>query len=132
MFGDDFTLFGQLKIFASAAVGYAAPIRSYEVLCFQPFERAVQSGLFQCILPLALFFDFIDDFITVFVPVVEGTQDNRIDVPADQIAADGSGFVIFFFFIIRVKIHLSQPPVGSIIQYMADFVNILSNMSDII
>lgn len=87
-FGDLLALIRQPKIFAPPAVGKVAVIRLYVAEGFEPLKRAVKRRLFQRIKSAALLFDLVYNIVTVLIPVVKASQDDRIDVPADEIGAD--------------------------------------------
>ena len=125
---DPFALVRDLEIFAAAAVADAAPVRGDVVLAFQPLQCAVQGGLLQHILSFALRFDLADDLVAVFVSVIEGTENNGVDVAADQVAADGGCAVGSFVLIVAiVNIHIS-PSFEIIILYLSFRVNVFANI----
>ena len=98
LFGDDFARFRQTEIFAAAAADGTSPIRSDVPVLFQTFERAVKGGLFERILPVALMLDLRNDLVSVLVAVVEGAQNDGIDMPADEVGADRLFGLLFAFF----------------------------------
>ena len=99
-------LVGDLEVFAAAAVAHAAPIRGDVVLAFQPLQGAVQRRLFEHILILALFFDLADDLVAIFISVIKSAENDRIDMPADQVAVDGAAVALGPIFVVRiVQIH---------------------------
>ena len=95
VFGELFSFFRKPEIFAPAAVGKVPVIRFDVFEGFEAFERAVKGGLFQRVQPAALLFDLVDDVVAVLVAVVQASQDDRVDVPADEIGTDG-GDALFF------------------------------------
>ena len=102
LFDDLSSLLRYLKILSSPSVADAAPVGSDKILRFKPLQRAVQSRLFEGILPLAFILDLVYDLIPVLVSVVQCSQDDRVDVSADQFAADrGVIFGRLFFVFIR-------------------------------
>ena len=88
MFGDRLACLGEGEIFAPPAADRTAPIRCDIAVLFKALERAVKRGLFERILPVAFLLDFGNDLVAVFVTVVERTQDDCVDMTADQIGTD--------------------------------------------
>ena len=88
LLGNGFPRFGEGKVFAPSAADRSAPIGCDIAVLFQPLEGAVEGGLFERILTVALALDLCDDLVAVLVAVVECAQDDRVDVPADQVGTD--------------------------------------------
>ncbi len=49
---------------------------------------------------MAAFFDFVDNFVSVFVAFVKGAQDNGINMPAYKVCA----YSVFIFIVFGMRI----------------------------
>ena len=88
LFGDRLACLGEGEVLAPSAADRTAPIRGDIAVLSEALQGAVKGGLFERILPVALLFDLCNDLVAVFVAVVQSTQDDGVDVPADEIGAD--------------------------------------------
>ena len=102
LFGNGFSRFGQAEILSPAAADGAAPVGSDVAVLFKTLQCAVEGGLFQGILSVALAFDLGDDLIAVLVAVVEGAKDDGVDVTADEVGTDRLFAMVCLYSVVHI------------------------------